>query len=112
MPSISRDYLETTKDGIFSQALPATYCPNPIGCSTFSGGIIHVLQGEAAATLTFYSQCGGVWYLLKDSSGANVTLSVTGGAAYAIPDACFGALIVGVQSSNLAGTKNRVTLKG
>ena len=112
MPNISREYLETTKDGIFSASVPSVFCPNPIGLSTFSGGMIHILQGEAAATLTFYSQCGGSWYIIKDSAGTNVTLGVTGGAAYAIPDALFGALVVGVTSTNFSGTKYRATLKG
>jgi len=54
--------------------------------------MIYVPSRSRIRSLTFYaaSEVGGTYFVLRDTSGNDVALTVSGGGAYPVPSACQG----------------------
>lgn len=85
--AITRDFKELPSMGITSSASTSAQ----IDFRRYAGGNIVIPGGSVINTLTFYaSMDNGQFVPLKDTLGSGVLISVTGNAAYPLPDAVFG----------------------
>lgn len=108
LTSIRRDaYITPTLTASTNAATTGSF---PMGA--YAGGLIICVSGSV--TLNFLvrrSQEETTGYLLKDSSGTTIALTVSSGNAYPIPDEAFAAPCIAIQTTSGTGTF-QVILKG